>query len=125
MRWTGISAFDPEVTAGTAVISCRLLAVQAIRHPHAVGTMRVSSKPDFSNRSRIHRVSAPAVYRVQHNSSGRAHTDAIEPNRTLHGQGRNCGILGQTRLDGSMKRPAQLPLLLVPSVVMFCDCTRI
>lgn len=41
-------------------------------------------------------------------------------------QGRNCGILRQTRWDGSMKRRTlKWHLLLVLSVPVSCDCTRI
>jgi cystathionine beta-lyase/cystathionine gamma-synthase len=41
-------------------------------------------------------------------------------------QGRNCGILRQTRWDGSMKRRTlKWHLLLVLSVLVSCDCTRI
>jgi len=41
-------------------------------------------------------------------------------------QGGNCGILRQTRWDGSMKRRTlKWHLLLVLSVLVSCDCTRI
>lgn len=41
-------------------------------------------------------------------------------------QGRNCGILRQTQWDGSTKRRTlKWPLLLVLSVPVSCDCTRI
>src|ERR1700730_13102808 len=41
-------------------------------------------------------------------------------------QGGNCGILRQTRWDGSMKRRTlKWHLLLVRSVLVSCDCTRI
>jgi hypothetical protein len=44
---------------------------------------------------------------------------AIDPNRTLRAPRRNCGILRQTRWDGSMKRRTlKWHLLLVLSVLV-------
>ena len=51
---------------------------------------------------------------------------AIDPTGSCEPQGRNCGILRQTRWDGSMKRRTlKWHLLLVLSVLVSCDCTRI
>src|SRR6266436_10135581 len=47
-----------------------------------------------------------------------------DPNRTCPPQGGNCGILRQTRWDGSMKRRTlKWHLLLVLSVLVSCDCS--
>ena len=54
-----------------------------------------------------------------------ARTTRLTPGRCAP-QGRNCGILRQTRWDGSMKRRTlKWHLLLVLSVLVSCDCMRI
>jgi len=108
-------------------LSCRTspMASRPIGSPGGVEKL-AASRPPAGRDGLPSRPRAPPYHDMSYSCWRRISPDRARTTGRCAPQGGNCGILRQTRWDGSMKRRTlKWHLLLVLSFLVSCDCTRI